>query len=155
MTRSLQVLTKASVCENMPALRDPNVNTIEQVRKVPDQRCPLFDRCNSGTLLGPTLRNCAPRMGADVARYAAEARHSVEAEMKDFVNAPIYARMGFIDPYDNPDPDAVITDKTEINARVQKYAEMLTNGDPQHVRDERCICPVLKPTPGGCPVHGG
>jgi hypothetical protein len=155
MTRSLQVLNLASVCENMSALRDPNVNTVEQVKAVPDQRCPLFDECNAGKLLGPTLRNCAPRMGMDVARYAAQAHRPIAREMDDFRYAGIYPPLGYLDPYDKPDRDALITDRAEINERVQKWAETLTNGDPQHARDERCICPVLQPTPGGCPVHGG
>ena len=155
MPRSLQVLNQASVCEDMTALRDPNVNTVAQISRVDRKRCPLFDQCNSGDLLGPTKRNCFPRMGMDVARYAAEAHRTIDAELEDFRRAPVFSRLGFIDPYADPDPDATVKGKDDIVTKVGEWAKTLVNGDPKFVRDERCICPVLKPTPGGCPVHGG
>lgn len=154
-TRSLQVINNASVCEDAAAFRDPKLHTLEQFRHAEYERCPLFDRCSSGTLLGPDLRNCIPRMGIEVARNAASAVRPIERELDEFREAPIWSKMGFIDPYANPDPDAVVTDKVEIVKKVGEWAKTVVNGDAQQVRDERCICPVLRTTPGGCPVHGG
>jgi hypothetical protein len=155
MPRSLQVLRDISVCQDATAIRDPKVVTRDDFKSAEHTDCPLFERCNSGTLLGPNLRNCIPRMGQDVARYAAEAHRPVERELDDFRHAPVFSKMGFIDPYADADPDHTIKDKAEIVTKVGEWAKVFAGGETDNVRDERCICPVLRPTPGGCPVHGG
>ena len=126
--RSQQLLKDASVCQDASALSDPEVQTYDQVRAHEHGDCPPLGRCNSSNLIGPNLRNCIPRMAQDVARFAAKSGGSVEAEMADFRQAPVFSRLGFIDPYDNPDPDATIIDKDEICAMVAAWATTILNG---------------------------
>ena len=103
--RSQRFLRDASVCQDADAIRDPEVKTYDQLRAHGHSNCPLFDRCKAGVLLGPNLRNCIPLMGQEVARYAAQSGGSVEAEMQDFRQSPVFSRLGFIDPYADPDPE--------------------------------------------------
>jgi hypothetical protein len=128
--RDRQVITDASVCENAHALRDPSVQTVSDIRAKGIKRCPVFDRCMTGTLLGPDKLNCIPTQGQNVARYAAEGGVSVVAEMSDFRKAPFFSppSKGFIDPYD--DPNKVVTDRDEICKAVEGWATAITNRAP-------------------------
>jgi hypothetical protein len=128
--RDTELIERASVCQNAHYLKDPAIRTLAQARELGNQDCPLMGPCNAGTLLGPGKRNCIPRMAQDVARYARKGRRSVEAEMEDFKKAPIFDGLGYIDPYDNPDPDGTITDKAEICRRVAEWAHVILGETP-------------------------
>ena len=134
--RSISVLEDASVCQDADALQDPAVQTLEDVRRHDHADCPLIKVCSSGQLLSPQLRNCIPRMGQDVARFAAKAGGTVEQEMVDCRSAPVFAKMGFIDPYDNPDPDATVTDKDEICTKVADWAKRILDGVPPSLDEQ-------------------
>lgn len=140
--RDLRIIEDASVCQDAGALRDPAITTYLQVQSYERHDCPLIGPCSAGTLLGPRLRNCVPRMAQDVARYAARSGGSVEAEMREFRGAPVFSDLGFIDPYDNPEPDATIADEDEICRRVAEWAETILNGNPtpleQQVKEAHC-----------------
>ena len=155
--RSAQAIQNSSVCEDMPALMDPTVVTQVDLLAKRAEKCPLFLPCSSGSLLGPTLHNCVPRMAHDVARFVSRGS-TLDVEMGDLGRAAVFSTKGFIDPYVNPDRDSktfTTRKKNEILAKVRERAEQILNGVTTAARDERCICPVLRPTPGGCPVHGG
>ena len=126
--RSRRLLQIVSVCQDASGLLDPLVETLEQMRDHEHRDCPLFERCSQGTLLGPELRNCVPRMAQDVARNALTPGATLETEMYELHGARVFSRMGFIDPYESSDPDAVITDPDEIVSRVARWAEVIMNG---------------------------
>lgn len=143
--RDTKVVKDASVCEDATALLDPEVLTANQVLAHDKTRCPVFEECNAGTLLGPGKLNCIPRQGQEVARYAVDSRHSVIVEMRDFRSAPLFppAVKGFIDPYD--DPSKIITDKDEICSGVERWANIVQSGSPSPVQ-------VVMP-PDHCHIH--
>lgn len=126
--RSLELLQSSSVCQDSSALRDPDVKCLSDVKRHEHSDCPLIDRCSSGTLLGPRLRNCIPRMAQDVARIAAKPGGSIEVEMADFRQARVFSLLGFIDPYATPDPDDLVTNKDEICAKVEGWVRVLLDG---------------------------
>lgn len=140
--RSLQLLQGASVCRDDAALRDPDVQSLAQMKALPHEDCPLIRPCQTGSLLGPQLRNCVPRMAQDVARFAVTPGATLAAEMRDFRKAPVFSSLGFIDPYENPDRDSVITDKDEICVKVEDWARLLLDGEPssldQQVDNAHC-----------------
>jgi hypothetical protein len=132
-TRPVDLVARASVCEDADALRDPAVHTRADVAATPQNRCPLFDECNRGNLLGPGKLQCIPRLSMEVARFAQTGARTVRAEMRDFATAPIFPPtvQGFIDPYANPDdPKRAITGKPEILSKVQTWAETILYGEP-------------------------
>lgn len=156
--RPLQLLQKASVCEDAAALRDPSVQTLEDVRNHTQRRCPLFDRCSSGTLLGPNLRNCIPRMAQDVARYAAQSGGSIESEISDLRRAPVFSKLGFIDPYSDPDPDRTVNDKDEIIGKIRDWATTILGASHADSLDSQIAnahCSRHKEFRKGCPECWG
>lgn len=104
-----------------------------EIAAAEDERCPLFDKCNRGELLGPGMLNCIPRQAMNVARLAQRGHVSVEVEMRDYAKAPVFPphNQGFIDPYADPDdPEHLTTGKPEILEKVQAWAETILYGQP-------------------------
>jgi len=127
--RSLEFVLNASVCRHAHALKDHELESAEQLAQAPEKKCPLYERCHGGGMLGRGKLQCIPGHAKDVAANVLFGGAAADSEIEDLARAKIFppTALGFLDPYENP--AAFIVNKQEILERVRVWAELILHGN--------------------------